>query len=235
MAKKRGPDGVPIDVPSHMPNIERAGRGAAKGADQAAGGDEPTDPPKKNRPGALFPEEEEKTAPVGTPPPGRWRKDAAADVTQPGPLPKREEEKTRIHGGQRRRTAADTSAEAAAKPADAVSDPVAGWLVVVEGPGLGQVLTVGHGQNSIGRQPTQRIAIDFGDEEISRENHAVITYDPRGRKFFVQQGSGTNLIYLDDEPVLTPSPIETHAEIVIGQTRLRFVAFCGPDFSWQDR
>lgn len=234
MAKKRGPDGVPVDVPSHMPNVERAGRGAGKRADEAAGGDEATDPPKKNRSGPLFPEEEEPTAPVGTPP-GRWRNDAAADIDKPAPSPTRDEEKTRIHGGQRRRATADTSTKDAATPADAISDPVAGWLVVVDGPGLGQVLTVGHGQNSIGRQSTQRIAIDFGDEEISRENHAVITYDPRGRKFFVQQGSGTNLIYLDDEPVLTPSLIETNAEIVIGETRLRFVAFCGPDFSWHDR
>ena len=43
-----------------------------------------------------------------------------------------------------------------------------------------------------------------------------------------------NLTYLDDEPVLAPTPLEALRHIVLGATTLRFVPLCGPDFDWQD-
>jgi hypothetical protein len=51
-------------------------------------------------------------------------------------------------------------------------EPVVGWLVITSGPGRGQSLQLGYGMNSIGRNEAQRVSLDFGDEEISRENHA---------------------------------------------------------------
>ncbi|MEE4376583.1 MAG: FHA domain-containing protein [Candidatus Competibacteraceae bacterium] len=115
-----------------------------------------------------------------------------------------------------------------------MQDPVVGWLVITEGPGRGRVLNLGYGLNSIGRGPKVRAQLDFGDLEISRNGHAAIVYDPRGRRFYLQHGGGTNLTYLNDQPVLAPQELTGHEIILIGQTQLHFVPFCGPDFDWQD-
>lgn len=112
-------------------------------------------------------------------------------------------------------------------------DPVVGWLIIINGKGKTNVLTLGYGMNSIGRSPNERISINFGDEEISRTQHAIITYDPRGRKFYVQHGGGKNLTYLADQPLLVPMELKGGEEILIGQTTLRFVPLCGEDFDWQ--
>ena len=131
-----------------------------------------------------------------------------------------------------------------AKPTDAAglptangenfsAEPVVGWLVVVDGPGRGQSLKLGYGVNAIGRGPGARVALDFGDEEISRQGHALLTYDTKGRKFYIQHGGGTNLTYLGDAPVLQPHEIKGREIISIGNTRLMFMPFCGPDFEWE--
>ena len=117
---------------------------------------------------------------------------------------------------------------------EATEDPPAGWLVVVDGPGKGNIAVLGYGVNSIGRDPTERVPLDYGDAMVSRSRHIVVTYDPRARKFYVQHGSGANLSYLNDEPVLAPVALEPHAHLRIGNTTLRFVPLCGPDFCWDD-
>jgi prepilin-type processing-associated H-X9-DG protein len=132
---------------------------------------------------------------------------------------------------ERTRLAGATSAPGAAL----ADDPVVGWLVVIEGPGRGQARAIGYGMNSIGRNPDQRISLDFGDPQISRHNHAALTYDPRSRQFFLQHGGGPNLTYVDGQVVLAPIAIASGSDIQIGGTRLRFVALCGTQFDWQDQ
>lgn len=130
-----------------------------------------------------------------------------------------------------RRKSSDAAATGGA--ADPMDDPIAGWLVVIDGPGQGNVLHVGYGVNSIGRDDDARIALGFGDDEISRKDHAIVTYDPKGKGFFLQHGSGKNLTYLNDAPVLQPTELPAGSHITMGSTVLRFVPFCGPDFDWQ--
>jgi hypothetical protein len=115
-----------------------------------------------------------------------------------------------------------------------MQDPVVGWLVIIDGPGQGRSVTLGYGRNSVGRGSGARVRLDFGDREISRDDQAVITYDLRGRHFYLQHGGGTNLTYLNDQPVLMPVEIKGGEVILIGHTRLRFVPFCGEHFDWQD-
>ena len=112
------------------------------------------------------------------------------------------------------------------------SEPVVGWLVIVDGPGRGQSLTLGYGVNSIGRSATERVSLDFGDEEISREKHALLTYDPKGRKFYLQHGGGINLTYIADAPVLQTIQLNGGERILVGKTEIAFVPFCGPNFEW---
>ena len=114
-------------------------------------------------------------------------------------------------------------------------DPVVGWLVIVDGPGRGTSLPLGYGLNSIGRAPEERVALDFGDGEVSRTGHAALTYDPRGRRFYLQHGGGINLTYIGEEPVLAPRELFGRERILIGATSLVFVPFCGSDFEWQDQ
>jgi FHA domain len=112
-------------------------------------------------------------------------------------------------------------------------DPVVGWLVVIEGPGKGRSLEIGIGSNSIGRDARQKIALNFGDEAIHRQKHAMIVFDPKSGHFFLQAGNDSrNLTYIGEKLVLAPIQLHGGEVIVIGQTKLVFVAFCGPDFSW---
>jgi hypothetical protein len=115
-----------------------------------------------------------------------------------------------------------------------MDDPPAGWLVVLEGPGKGHSLTIGYGRNPIGRSSEQRITLDFGDELISRKDHAIVTYDHKSRKFYVQHGDGPSLTYLGDDPLLTPQELPPKAEIRIGETLLKFLPLCGDDFCWKE-
>lgn len=117
---------------------------------------------------------------------------------------------------------------------DYQSDPVAGWVIVVKGPGRGGFRPVYVGMNSVGRDSSQRVCLDFGDESISREQHAFITYDEEQRRFYLQHGGKSNLVRLGDQPVMMPSELQANDIIRIGKTVLRFFPCCGPDFSWSD-
>ena len=133
--------------------------------------------------------------------------------------------------GSQRPDRSDSSSDEGG-PADPMVDPPVGWLVIVDGPGKGRVATLGSGTNAIGRDSSQRVSLDYGDETISRVDHGTITYDPRGRKFYVQHGGGTNLTYINDEPVLVPRELEPFTRLQMGNTVLCFVPFCGAAFSW---
>jgi hypothetical protein len=113
-----------------------------------------------------------------------------------------------------------------------VTEPVVGWLVIVDGPGKGNYVKLGFGMNAIGRSLESRVSIDYGDDQISRENHALLTYDTKNRKFYIQHGGGANLTYLGESPVLQPYELKGNEVISIGNTKLYFVPFCGPNFNW---
>ena len=139
------------------------------------------------------------------------------------------------------RPSEDSRSEAArgAREPDAASnrmnDPVVGWLVIIDGPGKGYARELGYGMNGIGRSKEDRVSLDFGDPEISRNGHATVTYDPRGRRFYAQHGGGVNLSYINDQPLLQPTVLSGGEIISLGGTKLKFVAFCGADFDWQDQ
>lgn len=114
------------------------------------------------------------------------------------------------------------------------TEPVAGWIVIVKGPGRGGFRPVYVGMNSVGRAPSQRVCLDFGDDSISREEHAFITYDDESRTFYLQHGGKSNLVRLGGAPVLQPTELKAGDLFRIGNTTFRFFACCGPDFNWSD-
>lgn len=111
-------------------------------------------------------------------------------------------------------------------------DPVVGWLVVVRGNGRGNSVELGKGQNTIGRSPDNHVRLDFGDDKISRESHCVIIFEPKRREFYIRNAEGRNLTYVADTVVIDAKQLNANEIITIGDTDLRFVPLCGPDFSW---
>ena len=116
-----------------------------------------------------------------------------------------------------------------------MEDPPAGWLVIVDGPGKGRSAVLGYGMNSVGRDATERVALDHGDRHISRKRHVVITYDSEIRKFHIRHGDGINLVYVNDQAVHGTVELLPFAHIRIGKTKLRFVPLCGEQFCWEDK
>lgn len=110
--------------------------------------------------------------------------------------------------------------------------PVAGWLVVVSGPGRGRSVEVGYGYNSIGRNPSNEICLPFNDTSISDVGHAFLAYDNRGHRSYVTHGQGRNMIYLNDTPVLGTVEITAGSALRIGNTVLIFVPFCSMERNW---
>lgn len=123
----------------------------------------------------------------------------------------------------------------AAGAEDPVEDPVTGWLVVVEGPGLGRSVQVGAGMNALGRLEEERVALPFGDMQISGRDHVRIIYDDEGRSFLIAPGAGKNVSRVNGQIVAAPMPLPSQSVIQLSKnTRVRFVAFCSEAFDWSD-
>ena len=131
-----------------------------------------------------------------------------------------------------------TSPEEVVSPAptpivDKMNDPVVGWVVVTEGEGKGNSLCIGLGQNTLGRDTSNRIICNFGDKTISRSKHLSISFDQRSKKFFAVPGDSSNMSYLNDNVILTPLELHAYDKIrLTGETVLTFIPFCGETFSW---
>jgi hypothetical protein len=243
MAIIRGPDGKPIGEGDE--GNEATTRKVEKRSIKervAAKGDADANPTQINEPGAS-----DNTDPLpkqaangggGGSAAGGGGDGGGAGGSSSGGSSSDDAPKTQIVGARRRSKEQPEPAESSPGSttlSDPMEDPVVGWVVVVDGPGQGASLSLGYGMNSIGRAPTERICLDFGDNQVSRTSHANITYDPRGRKYFINHGGGKNLTYLGDDPVLSPIELKGGEEVMIGDTTLRFVPFCGKEFDWRDQ
>ncbi len=113
------------------------------------------------------------------------------------------------------------------------ADPVVGWLVVLDGPGKGNFRPIFKGSNTIGRSGSQRVPIDFGDDAISSEKQAFLTYDERKRSYqLVPNLERPNLVYHNDAALTSNVDLKQHDKVMLGRTTLLFVPLCGPDFDW---
>lgn len=110
-------------------------------------------------------------------------------------------------------------------------DPVVGWLVCVVGPDHGKDFRIHSERNFIGRSEKMDIAI-LGDETVSRDNHAIVSYNPKQNIFRIYPGESRGLAYLNDEEVITPMELKPFDVIELGQSKLVFVPFCSDKFVW---
>lgn len=123
---------------------------------------------------------------------------------------------------------------APAKPAvaDEDAEPVVGWLVIVDGPGRGRDIPFTAGMNAIGRGSDNDVVLDFGDDEIATEAHAFIVYDDEGRTFHATHAGQKSVVRLNDQPLLEAKQVRSGDQLRLGETTLRLVTLCGPDFHW---
>lgn len=140
--------------------------------------------------------------------------------------------KTRLLGFSGLDSEDDPFAKAASSESNAMTKFPVGWLVVVDGPGRGAAFSLHNGVAQIGRGEGQSIRLDFGDTSISRENHAAIAFDEEQNSFFIGHGGKANLVRCNSKPVLSTQELGPGDTIRIGETTLRFVPLCGPDFKW---
>jgi len=109
--------------------------------------------------------------------------------------------------------------------------PVAGWMVCIDGPSKGTDYRIHEENNYIGRSNKMDICI-LGDPTISRENHAIITYDPRDRVFYFAPQRGASIVRVNGRAVLSTVELHSYDRIEIGKSMFLFVAFCGEQFQW---
>ncbi len=110
-------------------------------------------------------------------------------------------------------------------------DPVVGWLVCVDGNDRGRDYRIRGENNYIGRSEKMPICIS-GDPGISRENHAVITFDPKTSSFKLSPGDARGMVYLNGEAVYSPVDLCAHDQIQLGNSQFRFIPLCGDRFQW---
>ena len=91
-----------------------------------------------------------------------------------------------------------------------------GWLVCTAGPDRGRDYRIRSERNFIGRGDEMDIAIR-GDDTISRDNHASITFNPRNRQFRLHSGTGRGLVYSTSEQIDNASTLKHGDRIDLGQ------------------
>lgn len=113
-------------------------------------------------------------------------------------------------------------------------DPVCGWLVCISGADIGRDYRIKTERNFVGRSANMDIMIN-GDDSVSRENHASITFDPRALTFTVSAGDGRGLVYLNEKVVETPSQLKAYDILELGESKFLFVPFATKEFSWPSK
>ena len=129
---------------------------------------------------------------------------------------------------------AAAAAPAPAPPPAAASaplEPVVGWLVAIEGPERGRDYRLRAERNFLGRAVENDISI-ASDPRISRNRHAIITFEPRKRTFYLSPGDASGLVYLNDDLLDKTTAIGPADRIEVGDTTLRLVPFVTAEFSW---
>ncbi|WP_346668194.1 hypothetical protein [uncultured Subdoligranulum sp.] len=120
-----------------------------------------------------------------------------------------------------------------ASPAQSASPdgPVAGWLVVLDGPARGRDLRLGVGRSFVGLDGAGTPVTLSPDAPLGARQ-AVVVYDDQADAFTLLPGSSQELCYLAGEAVLTAQSLTGGEELKLGSQTLRFVPFCGGGFRW---
>ncbi|MEM8978699.1 MAG: FHA domain-containing protein [Pseudomonadota bacterium] len=128
-------------------------------------------------------------------------------------------------------TTSEIEDEPAAAPA--VLFPV-GWLVVTDGPGRGNSFPIRAGMSPIGRGADQAVRLNFGDNTISRNNHAAVVFDEAEKAFLLGHGGKSNVVRLNGKPVISNEKLKDRDTISMGETTLMLKVLCDDSFEWKN-
>lgn len=108
---------------------------------------------------------------------------------------------------------------------------VTGWLVCIDGYMVGESFTLYEGVNHIGRASHMDIVL-FKEPTVSRENHAIITYNKKANNFVLESDNPEAILY-NKKALSTPQDLNAYDTVQLGDCVLSFVPFCGEHFSWK--
>lgn len=111
-------------------------------------------------------------------------------------------------------------------------DPVVGWLVCTQGPHRGSDFRLHSERNFIGRSESMDVTLK-NDDAVSRDNHAIVSFDTKKSIFRIYPGDGRGIVYLNEDEVVTGQQLEPYDVIELGQSKLIFIPLCGDKFQWQ--
>lgn len=106
----------------------------------------------------------------------------------------------------------------------------AGWLVCMNGLVKGKSYPFFVGRNFAGRSPDMDIVLS-DDNQISREKHFSIVFDPVTVDFFLIPGNGSTL--LNGNTVIHATELADGDEIKVGSTEYLFIPFCKKGRVWE--
>ena len=112
-------------------------------------------------------------------------------------------------------------------------DPAVGFLVCISGPHRGADYKLVAGRNFIGRAAAMDVAL-ADDDTVSRESHALVTYDAKHNTFSLSPGQGRGITYCNDEQVEMVRPLNAYDVIEVGKSQLVFLPLCGDRFQWNE-
>ena len=113
-------------------------------------------------------------------------------------------------------------------------EPVVGWLVCVEGPEVGKDYRLFGRINAIGRSEGNDVVL-AQEHTVSQKNHVRLAYDAKHNNFQLIPGEGTNVTYLNDEPLYVPQKLNAYDVLEMGATKLIFVPLCNERFHWPEK
>lgn len=111
-------------------------------------------------------------------------------------------------------------------------DPVVGWLICIKGGEKGRDYRIHSDNNYVGRSEKMDICIR-GDETISRENQAVVTYDSVDHSYYFSPGDGRSIVRVNDKAVFQTTVLQAYDKVTVGKTDLLFLPLCGERFEWE--
>lgn len=108
-------------------------------------------------------------------------------------------------------------------------NPIAGWLVCVDGPSKGRSFSVLAGRNFAGRSLEMDIRL-LDDESISNGPHFSIIYDTKNISFYLTPGN--SLTYLNDTAIEIGVPLKENDRIKAGNSEFIFINYCKEGRCW---
>lgn len=110
-------------------------------------------------------------------------------------------------------------------------EPVVGWLVCVEGPEVGKDYRLYGRINTIGRAQDNDVVL-AQEHTVSQKNHVRLAYDAKHNNYQLIPGDGSNVTYLNDEPLYVPQRLNAYDILEMGETKLMFIPLCNDRFRW---